>query len=100
MGVRSDVVANEPFNKRDGRYGRGEKDEAAQDVFIKARRSNGAAPAGRSVGWVEKNLTKPTRIKGHVAKPTKNEPQYLVRSEKSGKVAAHTPRELRKRASR
>jgi hypothetical protein len=52
---------------------------------------------GKTRGVVEKKITSPTRIKGHVAKPTKNAPQYVVRSEKSGAKAAHKPEELDKR---
>ena len=48
-------------------------------------------------GTVEKKITSETRIKGHVAKPTKEDPQYLVRSEKTGAKAAHKPEELKKR---
>jgi Hypervirulence associated proteins TUDOR domain len=54
------------------------------------------ASQGKVEGRVEKELTSTTRIKGHVAKPSKDEPQYLVRSDKTGAVAAHKPRELRK----
>ena len=52
---------------------------------------------GKAVGRVERKLTSTTRIKGHVAKASKDNPEYLVRSEKSGKTAAHKPGELRKR---
>lgn len=52
---------------------------------------------GTSEGKVEKKLTSTTRIKGHVAKPTPDEPQYLVKSDKSGGVAAHKPEALKRR---
>jgi hypothetical protein len=51
---------------------------------------------GETVGRVEKTLTKTTRIKGHVAKPTPKNPQVLVKSDKTGAEAAHKPGELRK----
>jgi hypothetical protein len=51
---------------------------------------------GSSTGKVVKKLTSTTRIKGHVAKPTKDDPQYLVESDKSGGKAAHKPEALRK----
>ena len=51
---------------------------------------------GETKGRVEKKLTKATRIKGHVAKPSRIDPQYLVKSDKTGAEAAHRPRELRK----
>ena len=52
---------------------------------------------GRTEGVVEKKLTSETRIKGHVAKPTSKDPEYLVKSDKSGAHAAHKPEELKKR---
>jgi hypothetical protein len=53
---------------------------------------------GKSVGKVERKVTSTTRVKGHVAKASKDNPQYLVRSDKSGKQAIHKPAELRKRS--
>ena len=52
---------------------------------------------GKTSGKVEKKLTSSIKIKGHVAKATREDPQYLVRSEKSGKKAIHKPQELKKR---
>ena len=51
---------------------------------------------GETKGRVEKKLTKTTRIKGHVAKPSAENPQFLVKSDKTGAEAAHKPTELRK----
>ena len=51
---------------------------------------------GKTAGKVVRKLTSKTRIKGHTAKPSKEHPQYLVRSEKSGAEAAHKPEELKK----
>lgn len=50
---------------------------------------------GETQGTVEKKLTNPTKIKGHEAKASKDDPQYLVKSAKSGKQAAHKPGELK-----
>lgn len=52
---------------------------------------------GKTHGTVEKKLTSTTKIKGHTAKATKDDPQYLVKSDKSGAKAAHKPDELKKR---
>jgi hypothetical protein len=49
---------------------------------------------GKTSGVVEKELTSKTKIKGHTAKPTADKPEYLVRSDKSGKKAAHAPEAL------
>ncbi len=52
---------------------------------------------GETHGTVERKLTEETQIKGHTAKASKDDPQYLVKSEKSGAEAAHRSEELRKR---
>ena len=52
---------------------------------------------GASDGKVVRKLTSATRIKGHVAKPTPEDTQYLVKSDKSGGEAAHKPEALRRR---
>ena len=52
---------------------------------------------GKTSGKVVKKLTGTAKLKGHVAKASLKAPQYLVRSEKSGKPAIHKPRELKKR---
>ena len=52
---------------------------------------------GETEGTVVRKLTEETHIKGHTAKATPEDPQYLVRSEKSGAEAAHRPEELRRR---
>jgi hypothetical protein len=46
---------------------------------------------------VEKKVTSTERVKGHVAKATKDDPQYKVKSDKSGKEAIHKPDELKKK---
>ena len=53
---------------------------------------------GHSVGHVVKKQTTTTTIKGHKIAATKDDPQYIVESDKSGKRAAHKPGELRKRS--
>lgn len=52
---------------------------------------------GEVKGKVERKLTAETHIKGHKVAASKDEPQYLVRSDKTGAEAAHKPGELRKR---
>lgn len=53
-------------------------------------------PQGETEGTVEKKLTAPTKIKSHEVKASKDDPEYLVESDKSGKEAAHKPGELKK----
>jgi len=50
---------------------------------------------GHSVGKVVRKQTTPTRIKGHKVAASKENPQYIVKSDKSGKEAAHRPGELK-----
>ena len=52
---------------------------------------------GKGVGRIVRKLTRTTKIKGHTAKATSEDPQYLVRSERSGGEAAHRPGALRRR---
>jgi len=47
-------------------------------------------------GTVEKKLTKPTSIKGHRVAASPENPEYLVKSAKTGAVAAHKPNALKK----
>jgi hypothetical protein len=57
-------------------------------------------PQGKTTGKVKKKLTSTKKIKGHVAKASRENPEYLVESEKSGKQAAHKPGELQKARTR
>ena len=52
---------------------------------------------GTSVGEVKKKLTSETKIKGHTVKASKDDPQYLVQSDKSGGKAAHKPDALKRK---
>ncbi len=51
---------------------------------------------GTTKGHVERKITSTTKIKGHTAKATKENPEYVVKSDKTGAKAAHKPDELRK----
>ena len=51
---------------------------------------------GHGVGKVVKKQTTPTQIKTQKIAASKDNPQYAVQSDKSGKVAAHKPGELKK----
>lgn len=51
---------------------------------------------GKTEGTVEKIVTSATKVKGHVAKATKDHPEVLVKSSKTGKQAVHRPEELKK----
>ncbi len=51
---------------------------------------------GKTEGVVEKIVTSTTKVKGHTAKATKDNPEVMVKSAKSGKHAVHKPDELKK----
>jgi hypothetical protein len=54
------------------------------------------SPQGKVAGEVVKTVTSTTRVKGHTAKATKEKPQLLVKSAKTGKRALHKPDALTK----
>ena len=50
---------------------------------------------GTAHGEVERKQTSDTKIKGHVVRASKDDPQYIVKSDKGGE-AAHKPDALKK----
>ena len=54
--------------------------------------------SGKKVeGTVERKLTSETHIKSHKVAASKDNPEYLVKSDKTRAEAAHKPDELKKR---
>jgi len=53
-------------------------------------------PQGQTRGTVKKVITKPMKIETHKVAASKEHPEVLVQSEKSGKLAAHLPESLHK----
>ena len=51
---------------------------------------------GTSVGKVVRKQTTPTKIKGHKVAASPENPEYIVKSDKTGAIAAHKPTELKK----
>ena len=51
---------------------------------------------GHSKGTVVKKVTAPMKIKSHKVAASPENPEYLVRSDKSGAEAAHKPESLKK----
>jgi Hypervirulence associated proteins TUDOR domain len=54
---------------------------------------------GEAVGEVEKKITERTEAAGRTVAASPDDPQYLVKSEKSGGEAVHKPDALRTRRS-
>lgn len=55
-----------------------------------------SSPQGKVTGSVKKKLTGPTNIKRHHVAASPDNPQVLVKSASSGKLAAHKPTALKK----
>jgi hypothetical protein len=51
---------------------------------------------GKAVGVVKRKLTAPTTVGRQKVAASRDDPRYLVRTEKSGKEAAHKAAALRK----
>ena len=66
------------------------------DKFKKGDKVEWNTSQGTTTGEVEKKLTSPTDIKGHHVAASKENTQYLVESEKTGKQTAHKPDSLKK----
>jgi len=52
---------------------------------------------GEAEGAVEKKITSDTEAGGRTVRASKDDPQYLVKSEKSGGEAVHKPDALHKK---
>lgn len=52
---------------------------------------------GKTTGTVVKKQTIATKIKDHKVAASKDNPEYIVRSDASGDTAAHRPGSLKKR---
>lgn len=55
------------------------------------------ASQGEVKGEVVRKQTTPTKIKGHTVKASREHPEYIVKSDKTGAEAAHKPEALKKR---
>ena len=64
--------------------------------FKKGDKVKWKSHGGEAVGTVERKITEETEAGGRKVKASKDEPQYLVKSEKSGGTAVHKPSALTK----
>lgn len=65
------------------------------DEFKKGDKVEWHGP-GKVQGEVVKKLTEPCEIEGHHVAASEDNVQYLVKSDQSGKLAAHKPSALKK----
>ena len=75
-----------------------ERKKPTTKTFAKGDHVAWETPQGRTHGTVERKLTHPTRIEGHRVAASPENPEYLVKSDRSGTHAAHKPSALRRRA--
>ena len=64
--------------------------------FKKGDKVKWSSHGGEAVGKVQRKITEETDAGGRHVKASKEEPQYLVKSDKSGGTAVHKPGALRK----
>jgi DUF2945 family protein len=65
--------------------------------FKKGDKVTWKSHGGEAVGEVEKKITSDTEEAGRKVRASKDDPQYLVKSEKSGGEAVHKPGALKKK---
>jgi len=66
------------------------------DDFTKGDRVSWNTSQGTTHGTVVRKLTSDTTIEDHQVRASKDDPQYLVESEKTGAHVAHKPSALSK----
>ncbi len=66
------------------------------DDFKKGDKVKWNSHGSQAVGKVEKKITEETEAGGRKVKASEEEPQYLVKSDKSGGEAVHKPSALKK----
>lgn len=69
----------------------------SKDEFRKGDKVCWSSHGGEADGEVIKKITSDTEAAGRTVRASEEEPQYLVRSEKSGNDAVHKPSALRRR---
>jgi hypothetical protein len=68
------------------------------DEFSKGDKVEWSSHGGKAVGEVEKKITERTEAAGRTVAASEDDPQYLVKSEKSGGEAVHKPGALKKKS--
>jgi hypothetical protein len=65
--------------------------------FHKGDRVTWKSHGGTAEGTVEEEITSDTEAAGRTVRASEDDPQYRVRSEKSGRDAVHKPTALKKK---
>jgi hypothetical protein len=66
------------------------------DEFTKGDTVSWKSHGGEAVGEVEQKITEDTQAAGRTVRASEDDPQYLVKSEKTGGEAVHKPGALSK----
>ena len=66
--------------------------------FHKGDRVTWQSHGGTAEGKVLRKITEDTELAGRTVRASRDDPQYLVRSEKGGGEAVHKPSALKKRS--
>lgn len=66
------------------------------ETFEKGDRVEWNSSGNKVEGTVRKKIIEPTDLKGHHFEASKENPEYLVESNKTGKEAIHKPESLKK----
>lgn len=69
----------------------------SKDILKKGDKVEWKTSQGKTTGTVKKKLTSPTKIKSHKVAASKENPEYLVKTDKTKKEAAHKPEALKKK---
>ena len=85
------VTGHRPDTLSKADSGSSASDSSDSDSFEKGDRVEWNTSQGKTTGTVKEKLTETTEIKGHTAKASEDDPQYLVESESTGSEAAHKP---------
>lgn len=67
------------------------------EEFTKGDEVEWSSHGGKAEGTVQKKITERTEAAGRTVAASEDDPQYLVKSEKSGGEAVHKPEALKKR---
>jgi hypothetical protein len=67
------------------------------DEFRQGDKVSWSSHGGEATGVVERRITSDTEAAGRKVRASQAEPQYLVKSDKSGGEAVHKPEALRRR---
>ncbi|MGN6330134.1 MAG: DUF2945 domain-containing protein [Motilibacteraceae bacterium] len=70
---------------------------SSRDELRKGEHVEWNSHGGKAEGVVEKKITSDTEAAGRTVRASKDDPQYLVKSEKSGGEAVHKPSALHKK---